>query len=77
MADLEGQDRVCAFVRDIIASRIREAVAISARPDVEHRSLAAVEELWDSASRRFAIEHTRLEAFEGQIANCPLAGDTF
>lgn len=69
MADLEGQDRVCGFVRDIIASRIGETLEISARPDVDDRNLPAVEELWDSVTRRFAIEHTRLETFEGQIAN--------
>ena len=63
------QDRVCAFVRDIISARTHEDINISARPDREQRSGQAVEELWESSTRCYAIEHTRIEAFDGQIAN--------
>jgi hypothetical protein len=67
--DLDVQDAVCAFVRDIISARTKEKIEITARPDRDERNLPAVEELWDSPTRRYAIEHTRVEAFEGQIAN--------
>jgi hypothetical protein len=67
--DIDVQDAVCAFVRDIISARTNEQIEISARPDRDERNLPAVEELWESATRRYAIEHTRVEAFEGQIAN--------
>jgi hypothetical protein len=66
---IDAQDAVCAFVRDIISARTNEKIEISARPDRDERNLPAVEELWESATRRYAIEHTRVEAFEGQIAN--------
>ena len=66
---IDVQDAVCAFVRDIISARTREHIEISALPDRDERNLQAVEELWGSPTRRYAIEHTRVEAFEGQIAN--------
>src|SRR5437868_509929 len=67
MADL--QDAVCEFVREIITSRTGETVDRTARPDVEHRDIEAVEELWESPTRRYAVEHTLIESFEGQRAN--------
>ena len=33
------QDAVCAFVRDIIAARTKEKIAISARPDRDERNI--------------------------------------
>lgn len=67
--DLEGQDAVCAFVRDIIGARTNENIEVTARPDRNERNLPAVEELWEAPTHRYAIEHTRVEAFEGQLAN--------
>jgi hypothetical protein len=67
--DIDVQDAVCAFVRDIISARTNETIEIIARPDRDERNLQAVEEPWESPTRRYAIEHTRVEAFEGQIAN--------
>jgi hypothetical protein len=67
--NIDTQDAVCAFVRDIIAARTNEKIEISARPDRDERNIPAVEELWESPTRRYAVEHTRVEAFEGQIAN--------
>jgi len=69
MMDREGQDAICGFVRDIISARIGEKLEITARPEVDERNLPVVEELWDSPNHHYAIEHTRIEAFEGQIAN--------
>jgi hypothetical protein len=65
----EFQDAVCAFVREILTARTGEAVQLTNRPDLEHRRIPAVEELWESPSRRYAVEHTRIESFEGQIEN--------
>ena len=65
----QGQDRVCAFARDILAVRTGETIAVTERPEVVHRSSPAVEELWESPSRRYAVEHTRLESFDGQLEN--------
>jgi hypothetical protein len=67
--NIDLQDKVCDFVRDIISARTGEAIEISARPELDERNLPVVEQLWASPTRRYAIEHTRVEAFEGQIAN--------
>ena len=65
----EVQDRVCAFVHEIIEARSGECVRITGRPEVDHRGGEVVEELWESASHRYAVEHTRLESYDGQIEN--------
>src|SRR5437867_276970 len=67
--NIDVQDAVCTFVRDILAARTNENIEISARPDRDQRNIPAVEELWESPTHRYAVEHTRVEAFEGQIAN--------
>lgn len=63
------QDEVCEFAREIVAARAGEQISIESRPELDHRNDEAVEELWDAPSRRYAVEHTRVESFEGQIAN--------
>lgn len=63
-----NQDAVCAFVREIIESRTDEAIEVTDRPDVLERSVASVDELWESPTRRYAVEHTRLESYGQQIA---------
>lgn len=63
------QDEVCEFVREIVAARTGEPVAIASRPDLDHRNDEAVEELWDAPSAGYAVEHTRVESFDGQLAN--------
>ena len=63
------QIEVCEFVREVIAARTGESISIGARPEVDHRNDKAVEELWDALSRGYAVEHTRVESFEGQLAN--------
>lgn len=67
----EGREHaeVCEFVREIISARTREPIALTGRPDRERRDVKAVEELWESSSRRYAIEHTLIESSEGQLAN--------
>ena len=65
----DAQDVVCAFVREIIEARIGESVRVTDRPERDHRSGKVVEERWESASRRYAVEHTRVESYGGQIEN--------
>ena len=64
-----NQDQVCEFVREIVTARIGEAIALTGRPDRDHRDIKAVEELWESTHHRFAVEHTVIESFSGQLAN--------
>lgn len=63
------QRAVCEFVREILSFRTDELITLACRPDIEYRQIAAVDELWGSPSRRYAVEHTRLESFEGQLAD--------
>ena len=63
------QDAVCRFARQIMEARTGEAIRVTDRPELVNRSVPAVEELWESASHRYAVEHTRLESYSGQIQN--------
>ena len=65
----EVQDAVCAFVREIIEARTGEPIQVTDRPEVDHRSGEVVDERWESASHRYAVEHTRVESYDGQIEN--------
>jgi hypothetical protein len=65
----KNQDEICEFVREIIAARTGEPVALTSKPELDDRGSRTVEELWESPSRSYAIEHTRIEAFEHQIRN--------
>jgi len=65
----DNQDDVCAFVREIVSSRTGEPAEFKARPDQECRDAKAVDEFWESASHRYAVEHTLIESFQGQLAN--------
>jgi hypothetical protein len=63
------QNEICDFVREIITDRTGEEISVALRPEVIHRNVPAVEELWDALSRGYAVEHTRVESFERQIEN--------
>ncbi len=65
---------VCEFVREIIAARTGQPISIASRPELDHRNVKAVEELWDASSGGYAVEHTRVESFERQIANIAKIG---
>jgi hypothetical protein len=65
----DNQDEVCEFVREIVSARTREPIVLAGRPDRERRDIKAVEELWESSSKRYVVEHTLIESFEGQLAN--------
>ena len=62
-----SQDACCAAVRRFLSKRIGERLVIDVRPDRDVRNAPAVEEVWRSPSHGFVVEHTRVEAFEGQI----------
>jgi hypothetical protein len=64
-----NQDEVCTFVREIVAARTGELVTLASRPELEDRASKTVEEVWASPNRAYAIEHTRIEAFEQQIGS--------
>ena len=65
----DAQDAVCAFVREILSARTGETIVVTDRPEVVNRTVPVVEELWASASHRYAVEHTRVESYAGQIEN--------
>ena len=65
----KAQDAVCAFAREILTARTGEAIEVTDRPEAVYRTIPVVEELWASSSHRYAVEHTRLESFDGQIGN--------
>ena len=50
----KGGHTTCAFARDILAERISEPLAVISRVSRE----SVVEELWESATRLFAVTHT-------------------
>jgi hypothetical protein len=66
---LDNQDDACEFARDIVAARIGESITLTDRPDRSRRDIKAVEELWESANHKYAVEHTLIESFDGQLAN--------
>ena len=67
--NIDVQDRVCEFVREIVAARTGETVKLKERPDREQRNVPAPDESWQSPTRLYAVEHTLIESFEGQNAN--------
>jgi hypothetical protein len=64
-----NQDAVCQFARRILAARTGEHMEVTHRPEMVDRNSETVEELWASEHHHYAVEHTRLESFAGQIAN--------
>ncbi len=65
----KNEEPVCDFVRRILSVESGTAVPITDYPDREDRSGKRVEQLWASKTHRFAIEHTLLESFVGQITD--------
>src|SRR5712672_2247524 len=61
---------ILQFVREIISVRAGEPLSVGSRPEMDNRNAKAVEELWEGQSVRYAVEHTRVESFAGQIAKC-------
>jgi hypothetical protein len=68
--NIDAQDAVYTFVT-FVSAQTNEKIEIIARPDRDERNLPAVEELWESATRRYAIEHyqmTNLPVVRQQMA---------
>jgi hypothetical protein len=63
-----NEEAVCQHVIDYMARRTGLTMRVTCRPDHEHREVEAVEVLFESSESRYALEHTRIEAFGGQIA---------
>jgi hypothetical protein len=64
---VDKQKLCCDTVRLCLQERLATNIVIVDEPDKVERRLEAVEEVWESAVGRYAVEHTRVEAFEGQI----------
>ena len=60
---------VCRCVReDILSDRTGERIEVTDRPEDRIRhGRQVVEELWKSQTRHYAVEHTRIEAFDQQV----------
>jgi hypothetical protein len=65
----DNQNNVCEFVREILSARTNEPITLTERPDLTRRDIKAVDELWASPTRSYAVEHTLIESFPGQLAN--------
>lgn len=64
---MSNEEACCTAVRRFQSKRTGEVIDVIGRPDQTERRKKAVEQLWASQTRRYAVEHTRVEAFEGQI----------
>ena len=64
---MSNEEACCTAVRRFQSKRTGEVIEVIGRPDQTERRKKAVEQLWASQTRRYAVEHTRVEAFEGQI----------
>jgi hypothetical protein len=63
---MSNEEACCAAVRRFQSKRTGELIEVVGRPEQAERRKKAVVQLWASHSRRYAVEHTRVEAFEGQ-----------
>ena len=62
------QETVCGFVRDVLTVRTGEPITDIWKPEDDRRDVPAVEVIWRGASGvEYAVEHTQLESYEGQI----------
>src|SRR5688572_11869126 len=63
----KNEQAVCDFVRSILSVAVGAPLTVTGQPDREDRSRKSVEELWAAGANGFAIEHTLLESFVGQL----------
>jgi hypothetical protein len=64
----KNEEAACQAVMRVIEQRAGGPLTVSARPDTIERQQPAVELLFESPTRRYAMEHTRIESFPRQIA---------
>lgn len=65
----KNEGPVCDFVRRILSAESGTAIEITAHPDREGWPGKNVEQFWESKTHRFAIEHTLVESFVGQLTD--------
>src|SRR5262245_19923848 len=65
----KNEKPVCDFVRSILIAATGTLVEITDYPERAGRPTKEVEQLWGSATHSFAIEHTLLESFVGQLTD--------
>ena len=65
----KNEGPVCDFVRRILSAESDTGLEITDYPDREDRSGKSVEQRWASKTHRFAIEHTLVESFVGQLTD--------
>lgn len=63
----KNEKAVCDFIRKILSVATGADIEVTGLPDRQRRSTQEVEELWASPIHQFAIEHTLLESFVGQL----------
>lgn len=64
----KNEQPLCDSVIRLLAGRIGESVISARAVDAVVRDRPAVEWVYETPSRRFAVEHTRIESFVNQIA---------
>jgi len=62
-----NQDACCLLVRRVLSARVGLSIELTDSPDLRERNRRAVEQVWHAASSSYVVEHTRIEAFHGQI----------
>ena len=67
--ELKNEEPICRAVMCLIEGRDGGPMTVTDRPDRTDRRRPAVELLFESPSKRYAIEHTRIESFPSQIAD--------
>jgi len=65
----KNEDPVCDFVRRILSAESGTPVEITDYPDRGGRPGKNVEQFWESKTHRFAVEHTLVESFVGQLTD--------
>lgn len=63
----KNEQVICVGLMQLISERRCESVTPTCQPDTIERSRPAVEWLFETATAKFAIEHTRIESFPNQI----------
>ena len=63
LTEPKNEQRVCEEIIRIIGERDGRPMTITGRPDQTERQEEAVELLFTSPTKQYAMEHTRIESF--------------
>ena len=63
----KNEEAICAAVHRFLSEHLGEQLIERDRPDLRDRQNPAVELVLQSSTRSYAIEHTKIESFAGQI----------